>query len=245
MTLPSALGVSYIVVWQMPGMTREAIVPPELHRPDIRVIVSDSRGLSVSRNIAIAASDADISMIADDDTVILPDAFESVRKVFAAAGAPDIALFRIAGKRKKYPASAIRIGRRLPSGYWVTSSEIVFRTASVRGRLEFRPDFGLGADRFTAAEEAFFIADALRTGFSIDVIPVDVCRQPSASSGERSYTPDGGFAASQGAYIRYIHGVLSGLPRLVFFSWRAFTTHKAPFFYTLNHAFQGFICKTT
>lgn len=244
MALPPAVGVSYLVVWQMPGITREAIVPTELNRPDISVIISDSRGLSVSRNIAIDASGSDICLIADDDTVILPEAFACIREVFEVGDAPDIALFRIVGKNKKYPSYPLRIGRRLPRGYWVTSSEIAFRTSSVCGKLRFRPRFGLGAPRFTAAEEAFFIADALRLGLSVDMIPVGICSQPSLSSGERPYSPDGGFAASQGAYIRYVHGILPGLPRLILFSWRAFRSHKAPFFHTLNHAFQGFVCKT-
>lgn len=245
MALTPAPGVSYLVVWQMPGLTHSAVIPPELDRPDINVIISDSRGLSVSRNIAIDASGSDVCLIADDDTVILPEAFDRVREVFAAADAPDIALFRIVGKNKKYPSSPVRVSRRLPRGYWVTSSEIAFRTRSVGGKLRFRPDFGLGAPRFTAAEEAFFIADALRLGLTVDMVPVGICIQPSPSSGERPYAPDGGFAASQGAYIRYVHGFLSGLPRLALFSWRAFRTHKAPFFHTLDHAFQGFVCKTT
>ncbi len=245
MTLPSLPGVSYIVVWQMPGMAHSAIIPTALQRSDISVIVSESCGLSVSRNIAISASVADISLLADDDTVILPDAFDRLRHVFDVENPPDIALFRIVGKNKPYPSSPVRIGCRLPRGYWVTSSEIAFLTRSVRGRLTFRPDFGLGAPRFTAAEEAFFIADALRLGLAVDMIPVGICVQPSPSSGERPYAPDGGFAASQGAYIRYVHGLLSGFPRLILFSWRAFRAHKAPFFHTLNHAFQGFICKTT
>lgn len=245
MSLPVVEGVTYVVVWQMPGMTHEAVVPAQLVRDDIRVIVSRTRGLSHSRNIAIGESSADLSIIADDDTFYLPEAFTTIRTFFFTDSTTDIALFRIAGKKKRYPAKHIRLSRRLPRGYWVTSPEIVFRTASVKGAIRFRENFGLGAPRFTAAEESFFIADAMRNGLAVDIVPAEICVQLSPSSGEKPYTPDGGFPASQGAYIRHCYGLVSGLPRILLFAIRARLTHKAPFFSTLRHAFSGFTCKTT
>lgn len=245
MHLPRHPSVTYVIVWQMPGMTHNAAIPMALRRSDVKVILSDTKGLSVSRNIAINASDASICLIADDDTVFLPGAFDVVLATFATADSPDVALFRIQGKKKIYPSESLRIRHRLPRGYWVTSSEIAFLTQSVKGRLSFRTRFGLGAPRFTAAEEAFFIADAMRLGLKINMIPAEICRQPVPSSGERPYAPDGGFAASQGAYIRYVHGIVPGLPRLALFAWRTHMSRKAPLFHTLKHAFQGFVCKTS
>lgn len=245
MSLPVVDGVTYVIVWQMPGMTHKAVMPAQLVRDDIRVIVSGTRGLSHSRNIAIGESSSDLSLIADDDTVFLPGAFTTIRAFFSTNPDADIALFRIAGKKKRYPAKHIRLRLRLPRGYWVTSPEIAFRTASVKGAIRFRENFGLGAPRFTAAEESFFIADAMRGGLAVDIVPSEICVQLSPSSGEKPYTPDGGFPASQGAYIRHSHGLVSGLPRIILFALRARLTHKAPFFPALRHAFSGFTCKTT
>lgn len=245
MPLPQSDGVSYLIVWQMPGMTRIAQIPQSLDRDDIFVIISDTSGLSISRNIAIAAASADICMIADDDTVLLPDAFKDIKKTFASDKTLDIALFRIMGKRKTYPSGHTRLHRKMPHGYWVTSSEITFRTSSIKGQIQFREKFGLGSPRFTAAEEAFFISDALRRGLSVAIVPIEICTQPQLSSGERPFTSDGGFPASQGAYIRHIHGIICGIPHIFMLALRARRTHKAPFLFTLKHAFQGFTCKTT
>lgn len=244
MSLPVVDRVTYVIVWQMPGMTHETVVPAQLVRDDIRVIVSGTRGLSRSRNIAISESSADLSLIADDDTVFLPGAFTTILTFFSANPTADIALFRIAGKEKRYPAKHTRLTLRFPRGYWLTSPEIAFRTASVKGTIRFRENFGLGAPRFTAAEESFFITDAMRSGLAVDIVPAEICVQLSPSSGEKPYTPDGGFPASQGAYIRHCHGLVSGLPRIILFALRARLTRKAPFFSTLRHAFSGFTCKT-
>lgn len=245
MSLPETEGVDYIVVWQMPGMTSRATPPASVMRDDIRIIVSDTAGLSQSRNIAIDEATGEVCLIADDDTVFIPSEFQTIRKTFSENPDIDIALFRIAGKKKRYPEKRITINRKLPKGYWVTSPEIAFRTASVRGKLKFRNDFGLGSPRFTAGEESFFIADAIRRKLKIEMIPVETCIQPSPSSGERAYSTDGGFPASQGAYIRYMHGTICGVPRIILFAIRASLTAKAPFLFTLKHAFKGFTCRTT
>ncbi|MDE5647639.1 MAG: glycosyltransferase family 2 protein [Muribaculaceae bacterium] len=245
MSLPKTEGVDYIVVWQMPGMTDRATPPDSVMRDDIRIIVSDTAGLSQSRNIAIGEATGEVCLIADDDTVLISSEFQTIKKIFSETPDIDIALFRIAGKQKKYPEKRITVNRKLPKGYWVTSPEIAFRTASIRGKLKFRNNFGLGAPRFTAAEESFFITDAIRQKLKIEMIPVETCIQPSPSSGERAYSADGGFPASQGAFIRYTHGIIHGFPRIIMFATRASLTAKAPFLFTLKHAFKGFTCRTT
>lgn len=244
--LPRSKDVSYIVVWQIPSITtvQDIKIPTQLSRNDIRVVISDTSGLSRSRNIAIKESGADICMIADDDTEINPGAFDIIRSIYSDNNSPDIALLRISGKNKRYPRNRIRLQNKLPRGYWVTSSEITFKTSTIKDKLKFRENFGLGAPRFTAAEEAFFIADALRCRLTVDMVPMEICAQPQLSSGERPFSADGGFPASQGAYIRYTHGLIFGLPRIFVYAARAYKSGKGPFLFTLRHAFDGFTCKT-
>lgn len=243
-SLPEYRNVSYIIVWQTPGQNHPAKVPDSFVRPDIRIIFSDSKGISRSRNIAIAAAESDVCLIADDDITFLPEAFNNIIEAFSSDERLDIALFRIKGKKKSYPERRIRVNGKLPHGYWVTSPEIAFRRTSIQNKLRFREDFGLGAPYFTAAEESFWITDAMRLGLAIDIIPEEIVTHPRPSSGESCFGTNPGFPASQGAYIRYNHGFTNGIPRVFLFALRCYLRRQGAFWPTLKHALTGFTCKT-
>ena len=148
---PRIPGVEYIVSWQLGDS--DGSIPASLQRDDFRILLSDTRGLSRNRNIAIDAATATICLIADDDLSYDPDAFRNIIDVFKADPQLDIAAFRYSGgDSKHYPDHEFDL-RRPPKGYYITSFELAFRRKRIAASgIRFDLRFGIGAE-FPSGEE--------------------------------------------------------------------------------------------
>lgn len=179
---PAVEGVRYLVSWQMPD--GPADIPVELSRPDFSVHRSNTRGLSLNRNLALGLSSAPLLLIADDDLIYTRQSLEDVIRAFERNPDADLLAFRYGdaggGSRKPYPAVATDL-RSMPRGWYPSSVELALRAKRVRGHFRFNENFGSGRE-FFCGEEELFLHDILKAGLKGRFVPLTVCRHPGPTT---------------------------------------------------------------
>lgn len=198
---PVVNGVEYCVSWQLPEGDPD--VPDALRRPDVRIAVSRSRGLSKNRNLALKMARGEISLISDDDVRYVPRYFENLFEAFANHPEADIITFKYdsAFYPKPFPDHSFDL-RKPPRFYFTTSFEIAFKTASIRDRLRFDENFGIGA-RWIAGEEDIFIHDAKKAGLNLRFIPQPVARHDGSTTSDRERA-NKKYVETKGAVMRIL-----------------------------------------
>lgn len=144
----------------------------------------DSRGLSISRNLALQCCDTKYLLFADDDVFHVREGVEQIALEFERTNA-DILTFMIrtpdGGLFRNYKKERFSHSRR--SLFRVSSIEIAIRVDSVRRvGLQFDTRFGLGAENPTG-EEVIFLLDAYNAGLDIRFSPIVIVTHPKESSG--------------------------------------------------------------
>lgn len=147
----------------------------------VRMFSTTERGLSNSRNMALANSDADICLICDDDE-LLYDGYEKViLNAFSEYPQADFIFFNIdsTNKKKRY-AKVVDYGEKVKSGKaprfkYYGSLRIAFRRKSlIEKGIRFNTLFGAGSGKISAGEESVLQADARRAGLKRYACPVSI-----------------------------------------------------------------------
>ena len=160
-------------------VTKEDRVPFDVKEGNHRLLSFKERGLSKSRNKAIANSVGDIALVCDDD-VIYVDGYEKIIK-------------------DAYEKNPDRPTRHVEDGpvdfaksLKICSCSITFKIDSIKkAGLKFNELFGAGA-KYYMGEENIFLANALEKGLkiiSVDVKIADVIQEESTWFGtfDRNY----------------------------------------------------------
>ncbi len=177
--------VRYIVSHQVTGKDHR-VEPQKLRRSDVLLSRIEGRGLAANRNNALALSSADIALLADDDVRYRPEYFQGLCEVFVKDQALDVACLKIAtpaGEKpyKDYSPSEYLLNEN--TGHYISSLEVAFRPAVVRGKnIFFDERFGLGSGVIGYGEEAVFIHDCLRAGLRVKFVPRFVVEHPRQSA---------------------------------------------------------------
>ncbi len=153
--------------------------------------ISPEKGLSKSRNQAIAKNSSDIGLISDDDLEYKEDIENIILEAFTKNSDADIITFQVQTPDglayKKYKADSFWHTQK--SIMSVSSVEIAFRNSSIKEKaLTFDERFGLGSD-FPTGEEVIFLSDALKMGLKILYIPIPIVIHPLESSGKNYDNP--------------------------------------------------------
>jgi len=237
-------GIRYLVVHQIfenDDRLYTDTVASLAKRSDVRIIPSRSRGLSKSRNLAIAEAKGDILLIADDDGHYRLEGLLGVLSAFKEAPSADIITFKIStpegGDYKRYSSRAFVHGRF--SIFRVSSLEIALRSSSLKGRTNwFDEKFGLGAS-YPACEETVFLSDLLKNGKILHFVPLHIVTHGATSSGNSW----GSIQAMivRGALFRRVQG-LTGLPFLIVFSIKHWIVqrHRYSFRTFVGNSLRGF-----
>ena len=180
---PRVEGVEYLVSWQTDGNDS---VPKELERPDFKIITSQTRGLSVNRNIVLSEASAPILLISDDDVKYTEEGLRSVIDAFLRHPDKDIITFQYISEShsKFYPAHSCNLSTP-EKGYFVTSFEIAFRRQPVQGKIWFNENFGIGAV-FPSGEEDLFVCDCLDAGLKGMFLPITIVRHDGSTTSDRN-----------------------------------------------------------
>ena len=207
-------GVGAVVVNQC-DVDREELVTDGIHK----MVKTPTKGLSVSRNIAMEHATADVCLLADDDELFEESLDEIVTGAYAQFPEADIIVFKISNKVKKLGNEAKRLKK------WellrVSSVQISFRMSSVKGVASFDPKLGAGTGNGTS-EENKFLLDCYKKGLKIYYVPVEIASlQESESTWFCGH--DEAFFFNRGKTTRYIMGFFMAS----LYAWMAFRLIKA------------------
>lgn len=203
-SLPKTEGVEYLISWQ--NYSESPDIPESLHRPDIKVCICNSTGLSKNRNNALALCSATFCLIADDDLDFDSLGLLSIIDNFIKCPEIDIATYQYTGDdNKRYPDKTFDL-RHPPEGYFVSSIEIAFRrNPIIESGIKFDERFGIGAE-FIAGEENIWISKLLKSGLKGRFFPVNIANHAGMSSGVRAHN-DPELICAKGACFAIIHPI--------------------------------------
>lgn len=161
-------------------------------RKDILIYSVEEKGLSKSRNAAIAKSTADICLISDDDIIYLAEAIPKITNAFEQYTNADVIAFKMINANgqpvREYPGAGHQYITRMTdfhssTSFW--SPEIAFRRESIlKAKISFNEHIGAGTS-FPIGEETLFLADCYHQHLSIAFSDISICILPNSSTGDR------------------------------------------------------------
>lgn len=232
---PEIDGVRYVVSWQRHD---NAPLPEAIAaRHDMTVSRTDTVGLSLNRNCALALCTADLVLIADDDEILSADGITKAIEYMEKC--PRTAVFTFIVRRpgsRRYPEGEFIFRGKYPANYFVCSCETALRRSKT-GSLRFHPDFGLNSPDMHGGEDELFHLTAMRRGLECRFAPIVIGTHPHAHTGfGKPMSPQ--TIRSQGciATLLYPH---SFAPRLLLKALRIRKARQGSFFTSLRYLCDG------
>ena len=170
-----------------------------------RIFSTTERGLTRSRNMAIAHARGDLCLLCDDDEVFVPDLAEKLRRGFERLPQADVIVWKMAQRTPSFPDRVQRL--RFPRTMKVSSWQISFRRQRLLERgVRFDPLLGAGTGN-GAEEELKFLLDCQKAGLQIWYVPEEIATvAQTASTWFDGF--DRTFFENRGATTRYILGAV-------------------------------------
>jgi glycosyltransferase involved in cell wall biosynthesis len=153
----------------------------------VRVINSNEKGLSKSRNLAFNNASKQICLIADDDVVYSSNFDSEIINTFNNNPKSSIISFnhKRIGKNQAENTAKVLYTHSKKSIENVCSFEIAFRLKDIKEHaVRFNEDFGLGS-YFETADEYLFLRDAMRQKLHILCCPSIIVSHPLFTSGDK------------------------------------------------------------
>lgn len=142
-----------------------------------RILMSDKKGLSNSRNLLLEHMRGDIAIVTDDDLEYFPGYLNAIENAYVDFPDADIIVFRFTEDKERETRERYHKPFRM-NMFTISkaaSVEITFRMESIRKTgIRFDSLLGVGSV-FPTGEENAFLADALRAGLKIYHVPVTIC----------------------------------------------------------------------
>lgn len=188
---------------------------------NIRVVNSDTIGLSKSRNLAIENALGDILLIADDDIQYLPNFEKIISEAYDEYSDATLISFQFLGDTgklaKSYPN---KDGYLNSTKQYLTSFEMTFNREKLKDhQIKFDERFGLGA-RFVCAEEQVIRHQILNKNLKVAFYGKPICKHSGLTSGNKLNSPDNIQAMTAFKYLVYKNWVSVWLLKYVFFLFR-------------------------
>ena len=136
----------------------------------VRMVSTDTRGVGINRNLALALADAEIVLFADDDMVYYDGALQGVADAFRQLPDADVILFSIDMTRngevfdeRRSPIRRLHLWNALKYG---TCRMAVRRSALQRSNVWFSTLFG-GGCRYGSGEDSLLLCHCFRAGLRV------------------------------------------------------------------------------
>ena len=177
---------------------------------NIKIINTETKGLSESRNMAIKNSSKKFCLLADDDIIYKNGFYKTIEQSFEENLDADIITFMMVDKNgkhfKKYPNN---IKHNYKSIREVNSVVIAFKRESIiKNNIQFNTLFGLGAT-FETGEEYLFLRNCIEKDLTVLFCPKIILEHKSISSGKLAFKDKNIFARA--AIFYKFYGYLSYL----------------------------------
>lgn len=175
----------------------------------VKVVETTTRGVGISRNLALDNAFGDVVLFADDD-IVYKDGYASlIQREFDAHPEADGIFFNFEvdeARKTYYNTGFARVTWR-NSGRFPTFA-LAMRLSSIqRKNLRFSPLFGGGA-KYSCGEDSLFIKDALKSGLKLYTSPTVLGTEvPRPSTWFNGYTDK--FFKDRGVLYTYLYGALA------------------------------------
>lgn len=201
------------------------------------LISTTERGLSRSRNMAIANSTADICLICDDDEIlndhyplIILEAFKQTHS--------DLIAFKIENTGKKYSKKIKKIGYL--GALKLASWQLAFKRESIlRQNIKFDITLGSGVSK-AGGEENMFVYDCLKVDLRVMYIPRSIGKMiPIESKWFYGFTKE--YFYDRGTMTRKLMGLLFASIYAVYYLIRKYPLYEKDinFYSATKSLFQG------
>ncbi len=198
------------VVINQCNVAQEKITYPTTH---LTWIDTPTRGLSVSRNLAIRNATADVCVIADDDEVFEKNLVQIIQQGYTLCPQADVLIFSNPARQKNIS----KVPRKL-SKYdllKVASRQITFKLSKIQDKISFDTCLGAGTGN-GGGEENKFLLDCYKAGLHIYFVPFTLSAHIKLPS-TWFFGYDANYFYNRGKSMRYILGFwLSSLYGLYF-----------------------------
>lgn len=177
--------LSYLIIHQ----NYEGIpIPSFLLRNDIRIVSTNTVGLSKSRNIGIKNCKTKYALVADDDIEYIPQGIESVLKIIRNEK-PDFAAFKILTDKEEPPYKAYTEEKQSIEkiSHSISSIELLLNITEIKSKgLFFDQRFGLGTI-LKKAEEEILVEDMKSQKLKGTYYPIYIVKHPFESTKDKTF----------------------------------------------------------
>ena len=206
----SNLSQAHVVVVNQNKESNSVLVRNERQK----MVNTTTKGLSVSRNMAVGHSDADICLIADDDEIFVNNVCDVVRSAYEKYVDADVIIFKIANFREKFHGKTRKLKKI--DLLKVSSQQISFKRDSIKN-VQFDINLGAGTPN-GAGEENKFLLDCKKQGLKILYVPLVIAEvvENSGSTWFDGYNEH--YFFNRGRTTRYIYGFAFSLIYAIYFA---------------------------
>lgn len=167
-----------------------------------RMINTQDRGLSKSRNKAIDNAEGDICLIADNDEIFIDNLEEVILEAYRENPKADIIVFKICGRKDKFGGKRKKLGKF--QVLKVRSVQISFKLDKIKNNIRFDEKLGAGTE-LGSGEENKFLLDCLKKGLKIFYVPIEILSlRENESTWFHGFTEE--FFYNRGRVTSYIMG---------------------------------------
>ena len=139
---------------------------------NIRMLNTNSRGLSKSRNLAIQHAGGDVCLLCDDDEQLVPSYEKIILKAYEVLPDADIICFRISNQPSRLKQETQRLTKW--TAMRIASWQITFRRDSIiKSGIRFDEDMGAGTGN-GGGEEVKFLRDCIKAGLKAYYVPKSI-----------------------------------------------------------------------
>lgn len=206
-------------------------------RGNIRMLRTNTRGLSKSRNLAIQHAVGDVCLLCDDDEQLDSSYEKIILNAYEALPEADIICFRIANQPSRLKQKEQRLTKW--TAMRIASWQITFRRESIiNSGIRFDENMGAGTGN-GGGEEVKFLRDCIGAGLKAYYVPnsIGVVAQ-TESTWFKGFNRD--FFYKRGVTNRYMLGLPIAILYGIYYSfvkrnlYKAYVTPWQSFKYTLD-----------
>ena len=206
-------------------------------RGNIRMLRTNTRGLSKSRNLAIQHASGDVCLLCDDDEQLDSSYEKVILKAYEALPDADIICFRISNQPSRLQQKTQSLTKW--TAMRIASWQITFRRESIlKSGIRFDEDMGAGTGN-GGGEEVKFLRDCIKAGLKAYYVPKSIGTvAQSESTWFRGFGRD--FFYKRGITNRYMLGLPVSILYAAYYTmvkrdlYKEYVTPWQSFKYTLD-----------
>lgn len=215
-------------------------------RGNIRMLRTNTRGLSKSRNLAIQHAVGDVCLLCDDDEQLDSSYEKIILNAYEALPDADIICFRISNQPSRLTQKTQRLTKW--TAMRIASWQITFRRESIlKSGIRFDEDMGAGTGN-GGGEEVKFLRDCIKSGLKAYYVPksIGIVAQTD-STWFRGFDRD--FFFKRGITNRYMLGLPVSILYAAYYTmvkrdlYKEYVTPWQSFKYTLDGIISNDIAK--